>query len=204
MRILAIGAHPDDIEYSCFGFLRKMKKAEHPIFMLILSAGEKATESAINERIREQEIAYDKSGFDGLFIQDYPDGDIPCNLKVVSTIGEYIQSLQIDLVLTHYPDDYHQDHRNVSMATIAACRNVRNVMYYQSYSALNFTPEVYVPIDEEIVDKRDVLNCFSSQITKNQKKSIDFISCSIETNKYYGTRSYSAYAEGYRVHRIII
>lgn len=204
MKILAVGAHPDDIEYSCFGFLRKMQKKGCEIYILVMSVGERGADPREYNREKEQRSAFESSGFTGIFIRNYKDGELKCNVQLISDIESVVKQVGADLVLTHYIDDYHQDHRAVAQATIAACRNAGAVLFYQSYSALNFVPEIYVSIDAEIEEKRGILQCFDSQLRKNMDKGIDFIESAVATNRYHGVFSQSEYAEGFRVFKILM
>lgn len=204
MRILAVGAHPDDIEYSCYGFLKKMLNKGNEVYLLVVSMGERGTDPREYSREKEQRQAFETSGFTGIFTRNYKDGELTCNVQLISDIEGVVQQVGADLVLTHYSDDYHQDHRAVAQATIAACRNTGIVLFYQSYSALNFVPEIYVNIDAEIEEKRSILQCFSSQLKKNTDKGIDFVECAVSTNHYHGVFSKSEYAEGFRVFKILI
>lgn len=204
MKILAIGAHPDDIEYGCCGFLLKMKKAGNNIDLLVMSSGEKGITCINNDRRKEQEMAFERCGFYTLFFRNYPDGEMICNSSMVSDIEEAIKESAPDLIITHYPDDYHQDHRNVAQAVIAAARNQKALLFYHSYSAMNFQPEVFARIDSEIEEKIEILKCFQSQIEKNTKKNIDFIHCAVDTNKYYGNKAQVQYAEGFSVAKVLI
>ena len=204
MKILAIGAHPDDIEYGCCGFLLKMKKAGHNIDLLVMSLGEQGITGRNHDRKKEQKIAFEKCEFSNLYLRDYPDGKIICDHSLVSEIEAIIIESSPDIIIAHYQDDYHQDHRNVAQAVIAASRNQKALLFYQSYSAINFQPEVFVRIDNEMEKKIDKLQCFSSQIEKNTKKNIDFISCAVDTNKYYGHKAQSEYAEGFRIEKFVL
>lgn len=204
MKILAVGAHPDDIEYSCSGFLRKMLKKGCEVHLLIMSMGERGADPREYSRENEQRRAFELSGFSGIFIRNYKDGELICNAQLISDIEAVIKQIGADLILTHYTDDYHQDHRAVAQATIAAGRNAGAVLFYQSYSALNFVPEIYVNIDTEIEDKRALLQCFYSQLKKNTEKGIDFVACAVATNRYHGAFSRSDYAEGFRVFKILM
>lgn len=204
MKILAVGAHPDDIEYSCYGFLRKMLKKGCEVYLLVMSMGERGTDPREYNREREQRSAFEASGFNGIFTRNYKDGELICNVQMISDIESVVKQVGADLVLTHYTEDHHQDHRAVAQATIAACRNAGIVLFYQSYSTLNFIPEIYVNIDREIEEKRGILQCFFSQLKKNTDKGTDFVECAVATNRYHGVFSRSEYAEGFRVFKIIM
>ena len=202
MNILAIGAHPDDIEYSCYGFLKKRAGCGDDIFLVVMSKGEKG--GLGSERCIEQNNAFENSNFKKLIFKDFDDGNIICNTETISCIEAIIEEVKPDIVLTHYPEDSHQDHREVARVVITASRNCKTLLFYQSYSALNFLPEIYDVIDGQIEDKIKTLNFFCSQITKNLERKIDFVECAVATNRYHGVRCSAEYAEAFRVYRMIL
>ena len=204
MKILAVGAHPDDIEYGCCGFLLRMNQEGHEVSLLIVSGGEKGLSDHSRDRILEQQMAFDMCGFSQLSIKDFPDGDILCNSLLVSEIESVIRETAPDLILVNHPNDYHQDHRSVAEAVIAAARAERGLLFYQAYSAIDFHPDIYVRIDAVVSKKIEVLHCFRSQIEKNIGKKIDFVECSISTNRYYGSRIAAEYAEGLCLYKYIL
>ena len=124
----------------------------------------------VNHRMSYTQVTKILVEKDKTLIKKYKDGEIPCNSQVISDIENVMKNVEPDLILTHYTEDYHQDHRAVAMATIAAARNRKALLFYQSYSAINFVPQIYVNIEEEIQDKKEILNCFTSQLRKNEKK----------------------------------
>ncbi len=50
MNILAIGAHPDDIEFGCGGTLLKYSEQGHKVYMLVLSKGDKGGDSEVRQK----------------------------------------------------------------------------------------------------------------------------------------------------------
>ena len=204
MRILAVGAHPDDIEYGSCGFLLRMKQEGHEVFLLVVSGGEKGLSNHRRDRIVEQQKAFEMCGFSQLYVKEFPDGDIVCNNHLVSEIESVIRETAPDLILVNHPKDYHQDHRSVAQAVIAAARAERGLLFYQAYSTIDFHPNIYVRIDAVISKKIEVLHCFCSQIEKNIGKKIDFVECSISTNRYYGSQIAAKYAEGLCVYKYIL
>ena len=204
MKILAVGAHPDDIEYGCCGFLLRMKQEGPEVSLLVVSSGEKGLSDHSRNRIIEQQKAFDMCGFSQLFVKDFPDGDIVCNNRLVSEIESVIQETSSDFILVNYPKDYHQDHRSVAQAVIAATRTERGLLFYRAYSAIDFHPNIYVKIDAVVSKKIEVLHCFRSQIEKNIGKMIDFVECSISMNRYYGNQTATEYAEGLCLYKYIL
>ena len=204
MRILAIGAHPDDIEYGCCGFLLRMKQEGHEVCLLVLSGGEKGISGPSQDRILEQRKAFEMCDFSRLYLKHFPDGDIVCNNRLVSEIESVIRETAPELILVNHPNDYHQDHSSVARAVIAAARAERGLLFYQAYSAIDFQPDIYVRIGTFVPKKIEVLQCFRSQIEKNIGKRIDFVESSISANRYYGSRIAAEYAEGLCLYRYIL
>ena len=115
-RILALGAHPDDIEIGCGGTMLRLA-AEHPglevLWVVFGARGERATEARASA-----------SAFLGgvpsarVIVRDYRDGFLPYSGAAVKEEFEALKrEFSPDLVFTHYREDRHQDHRLVSELT---------------------------------------------------------------------------------------
>lgn len=157
-RILAVGAHPDDIEVGCAGLLQH---AEHRR-MVVLSAGECGGDAA--QRIDEQERAAGLLG-SALLLHRLPDTDI--DLKVcVSILEGELEAFRPDIVLTHSAHDTHQDHRVVYDATIIAARDAECAVlsYVGPSCAATFRPTTFAALtDDQMSRKLAALGCHESQ-----------------------------------------
>ena len=121
MKILAIGAHPDDIEIGCGGTLLYFQKYHNAtVSMLLLTRGEAGTEGAV-DREAEQSAACQILGIDRRFCADLTDTAIDLQ-DAIKCIEDVVGDVDPDVVFTHYGEDTHQDHRVVSDATISACQ----------------------------------------------------------------------------------
>src|SRR3989338_3401862 len=110
MNVLAIGAHPDDIEFGCGGTLLKYNDKSHKIFLLILTKGEFGGDPHI--RTREQEAAADFLGSKDLFWGGFKDTELVGNAQLISKLDEVLRAVRPDVVFLNYWDDVHQDHRS--------------------------------------------------------------------------------------------
>lgn len=165
MKILAIGAHPDDIEIGCGGtLLRLMEEEDAEIHCLVMSAGEKNGDPVV--RLQEINEVKKATGFNYI-LQNFPDSNIFISIKLISTIEEAINILKPDMILTHHPLDYHHDHRAISEATVEAGRNEPNILYYESVLTRNFQPLIISDISEYITSKLTMIQRYSSQIDAN-------------------------------------
>lgn len=163
MEVLAVGAHPDDVEFGCFGTLARLSK-EATIHIITLSAGELGGPKTL--RIREcRESA--KLLNAKLTVLDYPDGNIPVNAKIIDELRTYIKGIAAQIVFTLYPHDTHQDHRNASRITVSSCKDVNEVLFYEVPSTENvFHPNVFYDVTDYFHLKEKSLNNHSTQKRK--------------------------------------
>ena len=166
MKVLAIGAHPDDIEIGCGGSLAKHVDHDWEVMVLILTKGEKGGDP--NVRTRETIHALEILGLRNVVFCDFPDTDIFNNLsEIISLIEKYINEFMPDRVYTTSQEDRHQDHIATAIATNAACRNVSQILAYETPSAsANFKPHAFINL-ENFLDLKN--RAIQSHITPNKK-----------------------------------
>ncbi len=100
-------------------------------------------------------------------ILDYPDGAIPVNAEIIAELKTYIREIAPDIIFTPYPDDTHQDHRNVSKITISACRGVNKILFYEIPSTeVIFKPNLFYDVTDCLPIKEKALNCHKTQREK--------------------------------------
>lgn len=161
MNILAIGAHPDDIELGCGGLLLKAVREGHKIYMYTLTRGAASGDPA--QRTCEQIEAAKFIGADSLWIDSFEDTKLSMNIELIRRIESVINYSHPDVVYTHPLEDTHHDHRAVAEATIEAGRFVPNILSYEMPVTKDFRPQVYYDISDVIDDKIELLSVFSSQ-----------------------------------------
>ena len=160
-RVLAIGAHPDDVEIGCAGTLLDHRMRGDRVTVLTLSRG--AIGGDTERRVIESCTTADALGAQLLFA-DLPDTEIDEGVETIRLIESVVRILDPTVVYVHSAHDNHQDHRAVSVATRSATRGVRRVLAYQSPSATNdFIPTQFVNVDETVRRKVEVLQLFASQ-----------------------------------------
>lgn len=201
MNILAIGAHPDDIEYGCGGTLLKYRKKGNSIYLLVLTLG-MDDETAI--RKREQEEAAKLLGAKELFWGGFRDTELPVTKKLVSDIEETIRKVKPEEVYINYFDDTHQDHRALAQAAIAATRYVRKVLFYEDYTSCNFEPDVFVDISDVLEEKEKLLSAHRSQISRSYPTGLDMIESVRAIANFRGFQGKVKYAEGFKALRLVI
>ena len=176
MKIMAIGAHLDDIEIACGGTLAKAIESGHQVKVLIMSkSGYTSKEGKIQ---RSNEVAVEEGmnalhalGIQDVEILDFPTKDIPFCSDVVNSIDLSMSAFCPDIVFTHHPFDTHQAHEGVSKATIAASRRKNTVFFYEPItpsgrSYVAFKPTLYVDIESTLEKKIRSLKCHTSEYNK--------------------------------------
>jgi LmbE family N-acetylglucosaminyl deacetylase len=180
-KVLAIGAHPDDIEIGCGGAMAKHKAQGDELMILTLSRGAIGGDSAI--RAQEAELAAQLLGA-RLQLGDLPDTKISDGVVTIDVIQDVIRSFAPTHIYTHSLHDAHQDHRSAHTATLAASRGVKNVYAYQSPSStVDFRPNHFVDITEYIDRKIRVLAAHESQVTRSTNLRREFM---VATALYWG------------------
>ena len=203
MKILAIGAHPDDIEYGCGGTLLEMKK-EHDaeIHFFVATYGECGGNPEI--RIKEQEAAADFLGVKELHWGGFKDTQLDFNGELIGAIEKVIKDVAPDVVFVNYPDDTHQDHRNLAEATMVAARYVRKVLYYEDFTAKNYDPQFFRDIGDILDDKVKLLKFHKSQVERSYPTGLDILESIKAVANFRGFQAKVKYAEGFGALRYLL
>jgi len=201
MNILAIGSHPDDLEYGCGGTLLKFAKKRNKIFLLVMTKGEVGGDP--KTRTDEQKKSADFLNAK-LFWGNYQDTKIPLSKELITKIEQIIQISKPTLIFVHYPEDTHQDHRVVSQATITATRYIRNVLFYEVPTTVNFTPTVFVDIGSTIKQKLNLLKIHKSQVYQTRVAELSILESANSCAIFRGFQNRVKYAEGFMPLRLAL
>jgi len=164
MNILAIGAHPDDIELGCGGLLIKSARQGHNVYMYSLTRGGAGGDS----KQRSEELARSARFIKAkqLWIDNFEDSKLTVTNDLINHIEFFIHKANPDLILTHSHGDVHHDHRAIALATLEAARFNSNVLSYEIPLSRNFDPKVFVDISEVVNEKVELIEIFWSQQSK--------------------------------------
>ena len=164
MNILAIGAHPDDIEIGCGCMLIKAVKNGHSVYLYNITQGEKAGDP--QQRAAELRSTARYIGARALYIDKFPDTQLSLTSDLINHIESCVSICKPDLVITHPMTDTHHDHRVVAEASIEAGRNVSSILSYEMPLTNGFDPHIYYDISDSIEAKLELLDLFRSQSHK--------------------------------------
>lgn len=183
LNILAIGAHPDDLELLCAGTLAKYAKLGNKIFMYHTCMGDKGGYNRSTDEIKMERMAEAKNSASliGAFSMGgvFEDGNVYINDESKKMMVEAIRKTNADVIITHHPNDYHTDHINTSRLITEAnyLSSIQNystpspfinkipiIYYMETLGGINFIPELYVDISETIDIKKKMISSHKSQI----------------------------------------
>jgi len=194
--VLAIGAHPDDVEISAGGALLIHRGMGHEISILTLSRG--ARGGIEHARAGESEMAAVALGAT-LYLENLKDTGISEGDPTIGAIGRVVEKVRPTVIYTHSLHDVHQDHRNVHRAAMVAAREIGRIYCFQSPSAtVDFRPTRFVTIDDQLDRKLLAIGAFASQVQIRSYLEPDMIS---STARYWSRFGDGRYAEAFEVMR---
>lgn len=194
--VLAIGAHPDDVEIGAAGTLLVHRGMGHEVSILTLSRGARGGQEST--RAGESDMAAMVLGAT-LYLEDLIDTQIAEGDPTIGVISRVIEAVRPTMIYTHSLHDVHQDHRNTHRAAMVAVRGIGRVFCFQSPSAtVDFRPTHFVTVDEHVERKLLAIKAFTSQAEVRAYLEPDLIE---STARYWSRFGDGRYAEAFEVMR---
>ena len=173
LRILCIGAHPDDPETACGGTLARYAAAGHEVHVLYMTKGElgivgRSPEATGAIRAAEAEKACRILGARPHFF-GRPSGAIAFDRPTADALVASLDAMDPDVVLGHWPIDTEYDHQIVAALTVHAwlARPRRHPLYFYEVESgtqtLGFVPQLFVEISTVLPQKLDAIRAHESQ-----------------------------------------
>ena len=218
MRVLAVGAHPDDLEILCGGTLSRFAAEGHEVTMCHATRGDAGSFDRSAEEIgtvrggearRAAAVAGARHATLGL-----SDGEVfasdPGHRRAAI---ELMREARPDLVITHHPGDYMADHNEVSklvfdasfLATLPLLETgtphhttVPPLYYMETISGLGFAPAEFVDITGALETKVEMLEAHASQLQwLRAHDDVDIVDQVRTTARFRGQQCGVAYAEAF-------
>jgi LmbE family N-acetylglucosaminyl deacetylase len=218
MRVLAVGAHPDDLEILCGGTLARFVQEGHEVVMCNASYGNRGsfehTSEEISEiRLREARRAAELAGAEHVTL-GFTDGEIDASAADQRTaVIDLVRETRPDLILTHSPGDYMSDHNETSRlvfdcsfhATLPLLETakphhdaVTPIYFIDTVMGLGFQPTEYVDVTATIETKVAMLEAHESQLTwLRDHDGIDVVEQMRAATRFRGLQCGATYAEGF-------
>lgn len=195
MKLLAIGAHPDDIEFGCAGALAQYSQRGDEIYLVVVADGAMGGNPQV--RKKEQEISAEIMGAKKLLWGGYKDTLIIFDKPLIDLLEGFLRDVNPSLVLVNYPEDTHQDHVRLAKATISATRYTPKVIFYEAPTSIGFNPMIFADIGETLEAKIKCLETHASQFHKTNIPGSNIVDIAIATARFRGTQARVTFAEGF-------
>jgi LmbE family N-acetylglucosaminyl deacetylase len=220
--ILAVAAHPDDIDFSSSGTIAKLVKEGASAFLLILTNGNKGSsdpkmtrEALALIRQKEQEKAAKIVGYKKVFFAGFEDTELLADLRVKEIIVRYIRKLRPDIVFSLDPSNYyfgergfvnHTDHREAGIATLDSVFPLaRDRLTFQHLEEVGLKPHkvktlflVNFENANTFFDISETIGIKKKAISAHKSQiSKDFIDRLIGWSREAGKKAGCEYAEGF-------
>jgi len=173
--ILAIAAHPDDVEQTCGGTLIRMAEAGYRTGVLDLTAGDMGTRGTPEIRLKESDAAGRRMLLAWRGNLRLPDARLENTVSVRMTLAAEVRNLRPRVVILPYWEARHPDHYRASEIGFEACflaglkkldeeippHRPQKILYSSLYA--NVTPSFVVDISAQFEHRMAALFCYQSQ-----------------------------------------
>ena len=220
MNILAVGAHPDDLEQLCSGALIRYVQDGNTVTTCHATLGNRGSfthtsEEIVAIRLQEAKRAAEVMGTHHMTL-GLSDGEVNAADVTQRRLAiELIRTTKPDVILTHAPNDYMADHVEVSrlmldashIATLPLLATdhpahdvVAPVIYFDPLAGAGFDPTEYVDVSAVFERKLEALRCHESQLQwLRDHDGVDIVDQTRVMGAFRGYQCGVVYAEGYRM-----
>ena len=218
-RVLAVGAHPDDVEILCAGTLARFCKMGVKVAIITVMNGDKGAFDIPPEKLaemRREECMAAAAVLDAEWMGlGVPDGTLIWDKELHTRMIQAIQRANPDLILTHAPNDYMSDHTETSKAVVNAsfysvcpqfCAegqeptgSVVPVYFMDTLCGVDFQPDEYVDITDTLETKLEMYGKHESQHRYlSEREGTDFFEVIRTTARFRGLQCGAKHAEAFR------
>jgi len=219
-RVLAVVAHPDDAELLCAGTLARAKEDGAAIGICVLCRGDKGQpdpplENLADVRRQEMTAAADLLGAE-LLLGEFSDGELADSPEARLKLTELYREFQPTLVLAHWREDYHADHRAASALAEAVSwfsasagwktaspplQEPPVVWWMDTVEMIGFQPHFFVNVSRFVELKQQMLACHTSQLRRGSESDFSPLDELLERQcRNRGAQSGVTAAEAFRTH----
>jgi len=201
MRVMFLGAHPDDIESGAAGLIMRMSSKAEISLLVFSDCEEQPGNRGITKEFEEsmKVLGIDKENFKLL---DFPNTKFPQNQeRIRDTLEKYGKEWKPDVIVTHSILNTHQDHKTLTEEALRVFRNKSIIMYEDLKSTPDFVPNLILSLTrEQFEEKLGVLRCYKTQ-ARRYYFDPDYIT---SLAKVRGKQMGVEFGEAFHIHRFIL
>jgi LmbE family N-acetylglucosaminyl deacetylase len=197
VNVVAVGAHPDDVELGCGATLLRHVARGDEVTILVMTAGQRGLVDGMS-RPKEQQAAAEMLGVE-LRWGGFEDGAVPDGAEAITVIDDVLAATSAEILYTHAVEDTHQDHRATATASLAAARRLPTVLQFETPSSQHFEPTVYVDVADTIDEKLTALRAHLSQVLRPGPVELEAIEAQA---RFRGFQGRVRFAEAFETTRL--
>lgn len=218
MRVLAVGAHPDDLEILCGGTLARFVQEGHEVVMCHASRGNRGSFVQTSDeiaRIRSAEARRATEICGAAYATlDFSDAEInAADRDQQRAVVDLVREAQPDLILTHSPGDYMGDHNEISRLVFDCSfyaalplyetnkqyhSEITPIYFMETIMGHGFLPSEFVDISTTMETKIAMLKAHESQLTwLKDHNDVDIVEQMTTVSRFRGQQCGVGYAEGF-------
>jgi len=218
MRVLAVGAHPDDLEILCGGTLARYVQEGHEVVMCNASFGDRGSFEHTSEeitriRLAEARRAAELAGAEHVTL-GLSDGDVnAADREQIRAVVDLVREARPDVIITHSPNDYMSDHNEISKLVFGSSFHatlplfetakpnygvVAPIYFMDTVMGIGFQPVEYVDVTSTFETKVAMLEAHATQLTwLRDHDGIDVVEQMRTTTRFRGQQCGVEYAEAF-------
>src|SRR3989441_12963928 len=139
-----------------------------------------------------------------VFWGNYKATEVPYNRELIVRIESVIRDVRPAMIFVNYPDDTHQDHRNLAQGAVSATRYVPNFLFFEVPSTQNFTPNCYTNIEKGLDKKLACLEAHRSQVAKTNIEDLTILELAVACANFRAIQAPVKYAEAFQSVRLLL
>jgi LmbE family N-acetylglucosaminyl deacetylase len=211
IRVIAMGAHPDDMVIEAGGTLAKLAaESYNDVYILTLTKGNYTgvDDTYYDEEtiIKELKEGARRLGIYKLVVLKNSTAKLKATFEVINEVDSVIDLIKPDLLISLHQFDSHQDHKAAGEIALAVSRQgrVKNIIVpvtspYRP-TAYSYHPQFFVDISNTLTQKIDAIKAHQSQYKKyGGEQLVDRV---VGTAKYFGWYHGYKFAEAFEIIRM--
>ena len=187
--ILAVGAHPDDVELGMGATIAKLARLGHKVSLLDLTDGEPTPCGSKEKRRQESQRSAEILGVEERITLDLPNRYLEDTVLARNELAIHIRRIRPEIIFCHFWEDRHPDHLAASKLTEAAVfygKLVKSEIsgepweaskiyyFYAIHLRSNINPSFIVDVSQDFHKKLLALKSYKSQFIENEKNAFVF------------------------------